>query len=212
MTKPHVLMTLPHMGTTCKATEQAVRQLMQDDRVRLTIEDCTSVPYENNLNQAIKRFKAEEFDYWFNLDSDNAPTRNPFDLIFLDLDVVGCPYPSFKMDKWPAENPFFFSAYEWVPSERAFRPHLNKSGLQEVDAVSSGCMLVARRVLLAVTQPLLRRYDSDGIVTMGCDLSFCTKAKEAGFRVWSHFDYPCRHYKEVDLLQILQIMAEERDG
>lgn len=214
MDKPHVLLTRPHMGMFHVSNAQAIDQIRRDSSVRLTEHPCTSVPYENNLNTAIRDvFLKGDFDYWLNIDADNAPRRNPLDLINLDLDIVACPYPSIKMDKFPAESPFFWSAYDWSPE--GYRPHVfqpEHGELQPVDAVSSGCMLVARRVLLAVKQPLLRLFDDDGVVTRGCDLSFCSKAREAGFRIWSHYGYLCGHQKTVDLLDMLQIIAEAGDG
>lgn len=213
MDKPRVLLSLPHMGSHHFANSTAVEALMMpDQRVQLGITRPSARPYENNLNQVIKKFIDEGWDYWINLDDDQAPINNPIDLVFLDKDIVGLPTPSFKFGQPGAKHPFFWSVYSWDAQERAYRPYeykLETGPLQEVDAVGSGCWVVARRVLLALSQPLLRRYDKDGIVTMGCDLSFCTKAREQGFKIYAHYDYPCRHFKTIDVLEVMKVLAGE---
>ncbi|KKM60632.1 hypothetical protein LCGC14_1539850, partial [marine sediment metagenome] len=49
-----------------------------------------------------------------------------------------------------------------------------------------------------------RIWNSDGTVDVGSDYNFCRKAKELGFRVWTHYDYPCRHFNEMDLIEAVQ--------
>lgn len=209
MSKPRVLLSLPHTGSHHVANSSAVEQLMiPDRRVELTIVRPSARPYENNLNQVIKHFIDGPWDYWINLDDDQAPLKNPIDLVFLDLDVVGCPTPSFKENQPGAEHPFFWSVYSWA--ETGYCPYQYVSdgnSLKEVDAVGSGCWVVARRVLLALQQPMLRRYNEHGIVEMGCDLSFCTKAREADFKIYAHYDYPCSHFKTIDILKVMALLA-----
>ena len=216
MDKPKVLLSLPNMGSSHVANSAAVESMMlTDDRVRLHVVRCSAIPVENNQNQVIKQFLAGDWDYWINLDDDQAPVRNPIDLVFMDKDVVGLPTPVFKHDEVEGENPFYWNVYSWDEQEQVHRPHQAKKedgALQEVDAVGSGCWVVARRVLETVKQPMLRRYDDDGIVVMGGDLSFCSKARAAGFKVFAHSDYACRHFKTVDLYELLRLLLRAREG
>jgi hypothetical protein len=196
------------MGSHCVANSEFVEKvLMRDRRVALDIIRPSAVPYENNLNRVIKLILESDYDYWLNIDDDQAPIANPLDLIQLDKDIIGCPTPSIKLGQ-NGKHPFFWSVYS--QDSEGYRPYVvkpNLGNLQEVDAVGSGCMLVARRVLEVTKQPMLRRYDEFGMVSMGADLSFCNKAKSQGFKIWAHYDYLCSHYRAVDILEVMRAIA-----
>jgi GT2 family glycosyltransferase len=136
------------------------------------------------------------------MDSDNPPMasrgRNPLELAELDKDVVVLPTPIFH-GGW--KNPFLFNCYDVADDGDGYVEHHPQEGLQEVDVGGSGCMLIARRVLEALAPiPFRCGNDENGIQIYGEDFMFCEKAREKGFSIWSHFDYVCHHYKEVDLL------------
>lgn len=207
MSKPSCLISIPTTGWVHKAHLACVMHLAADDRVRATILPRTAVPLENNLNGIVKLVLDGGHDFWLNIDADNAPTKNPLDLIDLNLDIVGLPYPSIKFDGEPSHWPVFWSAFDFDEDACGYREHGHKEGdrpLQEVDAVGSGCMLVSRRVLEGLRHPFSRLYDDDGLVIRGVDMQFCARAKAAGFQVWAHYGYPARHFKEVDLLELIK--------
>jgi hypothetical protein len=82
--------------------------------------------------------------------------------------------------------------------------------LQEVDAIGSGCFLVSRRVMLALKdkQPFMRTWNKDGLVEVGGDYSFCRKVKEAGFKIWAHYDYTCDHFNELPLRETINSFGQ----
>ena len=214
MEKPRVLLSLPHMGSTHVATVTAVENMMLgDQRVELQVVRPMAVPIENNLNQVIKKFLEGDWDYWINLDNDQAPLQNPIDLVFLDKDVIGLPTPAVKFGQPGWASPFFWSVYAWDQDAQRYKTYVYKPDqgpIQEVDAVGAGCWVVARRVLEAVSQPMLREYDEYGIVKQGIDLAFCTKVRAQGFKIYAHYEYLCRHFKEVDLYEVMQELAKKK--
>ncbi len=216
MDKPRVLLSLPHMGTSHVANSAAVESMMLvDQRVQLHVARSSGRPIESNLNGIVRNFLAGDWDYWINLDDDQTPLKNPIDLVFLDKDVIGLPTPAMGPADRESLNPFHFNVYDWDAGENSFTVHKVAAGdepLQEVDAVGSGCWVVARRVLEKVKKPLSSVFDDDGVRAMGGDLSFCLKAKEAGFKIYAHYDYPCRHFKTVDLYEIMRLMAAAKAG
>jgi hypothetical protein len=169
---------------------------MQDDRVDATVMLPTHSPYVHNLHECRRTFLAGPYDYWLSMDDDN-----PLDLVFLDLDVVGCPTPVWANMK-PGDRPVYWNALDEV--DDGFKPHEPCHGLQEVDAVGSGCILVARRVMEALTAPFLREWNEEGLVETGGDFAFCKRARAAGFRVFAHFDYPCHHFNELEIGEVVQ--------
>ena len=76
-----------------------------------------------------------------------------------------------------------------------------------MDAFGTGCFLVARRVFEDEEMqkaPFERKLYLDGRVHKGNDMSFCERARERGFEIWTHYGYPCRHFVEIDLLELIR--------
>lgn len=212
-----VLITVPNEHWIHRQVVAVVcRLLLHDRRYQLDVRFPAAKPYENNQHQIVREFLHEGFDFWLSMDSDNPPIRNPLDLIALDRDVIGLPTPVWH---WKGggdhERPIHWNAYRYDAEADAYREYLPRDGLQQVDAIGTGCFVIARRVFEhpamqrgAFTRKLL----PDGVVDRGNDFSFSERAREAGFALWCHFDYPCRHFNEIDLhdaaLAIKGLMVE----
>ena len=84
-----------------------------------------------------------------------------------------------------------------------------EKGLIEIDSTGTGILLTSRRVLEALKAPFERKYDEDGIEELGQDLYFSSKAKDAGFRIFSHLDYIAKHYKEIDLSVVDEVRSKD---
>ena len=209
-----VLVSCANDGWICRQTAAALDRIRADPRYDVTVDTPQATPYENNLDQVVVRFLDGPWAWWFNLDADNWPERDPLELIDLDLDVVGLPYPNAKFTT-PGAWPLFWSVFRQTPDglHKAADYDPAAGPLVRADAVGSGCMLVARRVLAAIPAPFLREYDADGVVVRGTDLAFCARVRAAGFRVWTHYDYPAHHLKSIDLLGLMAALAaRETEG
>ena len=169
----------------------------------------TWTPYEHNIHRCMNQAIEDGADFMLSMDCDNPPTRNPLELVDLDLDlpldVVGLPTPVWH-SAVIGDRPWYLNAYDYVPAEDAYRPHEPCEGLQEVDAIGSGCFLVARRVLVAMQneQPFLRKWNADGTVHKGADIAFCERARAKGFHIWAHYDYVCEHVQSLPLLEVIR--------
>lgn len=207
-----VYLTVPNgSGKIHKMVHFAIYKMLADRRYQIRHDCPTHSPYVNNLHHCIKDFLRGGEDFWLSMDDDNPPINNPLDLIEYDCDLIGLPTPVW-CNKVKGDRPWYFNALKWDDKEQAYRPHLNTNGLQEVDAVGSGCFLVARRVILKLKdqQPFMRQWNQDGTVEVGGDYSFCQKVKAAGFKVWTHFDYPCHHFNEVSLIEVIEAINNMR--
>lgn len=181
-------------------------KLLVDGRYKLHFSCPSHRPFENNLHHIIKDFVAGEFDYWLSIDHDNPPLGNPLDLIELDIDIVGFPTPIWHYEGKVGETPVYWNGYDYDPREDAYRQHLSREGLQEVDAIGTGCFLVARRVFDSPEMrhgAFQRTWNEDGTVRLGADLAFCQRAKRLGFRIYCDYQRPCRHFGEHDLHEIV---------
>ena len=170
-------------------------------------------PIANNRNLIAKRFLESDYDYLLMIDSDVVPPRDPLDLVVLDKDIIGLPCFVWN-SKVSRDHPLYLVVMEHIPG-KGFRPLpmdpqagltcKSKDG-RPIDAVGTGAILIARRVLEEVKAPFERRFDQDGVQTMGLDYSFCLKARQAGFTVWTHMDYVCSHWVTVDLKDIARLV------
>jgi len=201
--RPRIYINVPNLNWVHYSVAAALLRYRLDNRVDVNVELSTHRPYVQNLNRGVKNFMESDYDFWLNMDADNAPKRNPFDLAFLDRDVIGLAVPIWKdrLDekKKLVRGHCFLSGMKRV-TKTGYAPHqVYDQGIQEVDAVGSGCMMVARRVFEGMNAPFMRKFNKEGLVTLGCDYYFSQKAKRNGWRIWCHFDYICRHFKELEL-------------
>jgi GT2 family glycosyltransferase len=183
-------------------------KLASDRRHNCNIIVPTHNPYENNLHHIVNDFVAGNYDYWLNIDADNPPMNNPLDLIELDKDIIGCPTPVYHFtDKIKGERPWYENAYTYVPEKGEYKEHLPKQGLQKVDAVGTGCILIARRVFDRPEMrkgAFTRKLYSDGTVHKGNDISFCERARMYGFEIFAHYDYRCQHFNEIEMHEVIR--------
>lgn len=182
--------------------------LARDNRFLIDPIWPTHNPYENNLNHIVKDFVHGGYDYWLNIDSDNPPMKNPLDLIELNLDIVGLPTPiwHFAGNEPPGERPIYWNGYDYVPKADAYMEHLPREGLQRVDAIGTGCFLISKRVFqdsYLRKGPFLREYNEDGTIRKGNDIAFSEKARNQGFKLYVHYEYPCFHFNELELNEIV---------
>jgi len=188
--------------------------LLMDRRYKVHIQMPAHKPYVNNLHQCTKEFLKRGDDYWLNIDADNPPINNPLDLVELDLDLIGLPTPIWHFVGKENERPIYLNAYDYLSEKDAYIEHLPHEGLQEVDAVGTGCFLVSKRVMLnklvkpsGNTNGFHRTWGEDGTMEKGNDISFCERVRRAGFKIYAHYDYQCDHFCENSLRETARAMG-----
>lgn len=200
-------------GITCtgdgwvhKLVVMAWIRILQDPRFQTRLSFPVHRPFENALHHAVAEFLDGDAEWFLNIDSDNPPTSNPLELIGAGFDVIGVATPVYHCDaSKPGDRPWYLNAYRQVEGGyQEFRP---QQGIQDVDAVGTGCILIHRRVLedpVLRLAPFRRTTDESGRVEYGNDLNFCRRAKERGFRIGCDFRSPCEHFVEIPLLEAIQ--------
>jgi hypothetical protein len=200
-----VYITVPNdNGWMHKHVHFAVMKMMMDKRHKQRHDCPTHRPYVHNLHKCMKDFLNGGEDFWLSIDADNPPMANPLDLIDLDLDIVGFPTPVWH-SLVKGDQPWYLNAMDADAEKDGWKPHWPAEGLQRVDAIGSGCMLISRRVALHFEDqgPFMREW-KDGLVTKGGDYMFSQRAIAAGFEIYAAFHRPCRHYNEVELRETIQ--------
>jgi hypothetical protein len=216
MQNKKILITVPNTKWIHKSVVHILLKLQMDGRYSITTKLPSARPYENNLNQIVRDFLDGEYDFWLSIDVDNAPLRNPLDLIELDKDIIGLPTPIWHFEnKKKGERPIYWNGYDYSPEDLAYKEHLPREGLQRVDAIGTGCFLIARRVFLNPEMQqgsFVRKLNMDGSVEKGNDISFCERARDQGFEIYCHYDYPCHHIMELDLHEAAYAIKELING
>ncbi|HDZ77136.1 MAG TPA: class I SAM-dependent methyltransferase [Candidatus Omnitrophica bacterium] len=201
--KKHILITVPNVHWIHQHVTHRLLMLQKDIRYNLTFKLPSHKPYVNNLHHIVNDFISGNYDFWLNIDADNPPQENPLDLIELDKDIIGLPTPIWHFtNKGNNERPVYWNAYDYLSEKDAYAEHEPKKGLQKVDAVGTGCILIARRVFenpIMRQGAFMRKWNKDGTVDKGNDMAFAEIARNQGFNIYAHYDYPCDHMSELSL-------------
>lgn len=198
--KLKILVTVIHQGWMRPEMFGALSNMFADPRATVKFASICDRPYENALNGARKLAKDGNYDFWFTFDHDNVPKRNVIDLAFLGRDIVGMPYIGSQHNNGKMELAFLAMDKK---EDGKYLDHREMTGLQKVDAVASGALMLSKKVIDSPKVVFIREWSPEGFATRGVDFNFCDKAIKEGFDVFAHYDYPASHYKEIDLLTLV---------
>jgi GT2 family glycosyltransferase len=158
----------------------------------LSIELTEDKPIEHCRNSIVQRFLASKNEWLIMIDNDVVPPQNMLELINLDKDILILPVPICQF------NSIMYNVY-LLDKEGYWEPVKNRKGLIEINSGGTGAIIIRRNILEKIEAPFERNYDKKGLAILGSDLFFCTKAKELGYRIYTHMDFVCSHYRTVDL-------------
>lgn len=173
---------------------QVINLLIQNDSYRLMLTYPAAKPITNNRNTIVQKFLATDCDYLMMIDSDVIPPANILNLADFDKDIIT---PLMFVKQKGTLIPLFLNRNKDGMYDAA--DYLRKTGLQEVDATGTGCIIIKREVLENIKHPFENVYDEDGVKTLGNDFYFCQRVKKLGYRVWVHLDYVASHHSTQDL-------------
>lgn len=209
--KKKVMVNVLNEGTTSAGWETQLMAWMQEksDRYEFQIFFPTGRPIPDNRHKIVKQFLEGDWDYLVMLDDDNPCYKNIFELLDLNLPVVGGVYPGKN------ETGIILFAFETALKDGkvTFKqlPLDKREGLQRVGAVATGLMVIRRDVLEKIAKkgwkPFEEKFDEDGVLEYGDDIGFCMKCQELKIPVYAHFNYIGSHWKTVDLLWVADLVA-----
>jgi len=176
--------------------------------ITLRFSKITGIDY--NRNAIVNDFLKTENKWLLMIDSDNPPINNPLNLIEFNKDVMCLPTMMWRGVDGPDGNEgLAYNVYKKIRGGWKTFVYDGKNKLFQADRVGTGCILIKRRVLEKIKAPFASKTDKKtGMRTLGEDVNFSDKAKRAGFKLYGHWDYSCSHYKEVDLLDVAQLLIK----
>jgi len=185
-------------------------QITLDKRYNVTLRFSKVTGVDYNRNTIVNDFLKTKCQWLIMIDDDNPPLRNPLDLIEFNKDVMCLPTMMWRgVDSPDGNEGLAYNVYKKVKGGWKTFVYDGKNKLFQADRVGSGCILIKRKTLEKIPAPFISMVDKKtGMRVLGEDVFFSDKAKKAGFKLWGHWDYSCSHYKEVDLLDVAQLLIK----
>lgn len=157
-------------------------------------------PVDVARNYAVDIFLRTDRDYLLFVDDDTIPPMNVLEMVNYQKPVIAAPVYIYQGGML-VPNIFrkaFVNQLGYVPWQGC-----EFTGLQKVEAVGTGCVLIHRSVFSHIEKPFFKtEMDTQGLKVLGEDLYFSKKVGEAGIEIWADTDKICGHIKTVDLASI----------
>lgn len=174
-----------------------ITRLRERNEYDLIISYPANKPISYNRNKVVKRFLETDADFLLMIDGDCPPPEDILEMADHDKDIIGAVAFGYLNNMLV---PFVMKknkmgSYDMADAEIG-------SGVVECDAIGSGVMMIARRVLEKMPYPFRNEYDPEGMKTKGLDFNFCERAKKLGFRVWADTNKLASHWTTIDLKTI----------
>lgn len=192
-----VLLGIPTGGEFNYRLVPKIVEICKDPRHEVELYISYMVGNEANRNAITKYFLSGDYDYLLMIDTDQVPLVNPLDMLKHDKDVMSMP-TILNVD-----------GLVWGVYDKCNEPGFlvngrttRGEGIEKVYAVSTGCILIKRRVLLSLNPPFVPVRDKDDRRLVTQDMAFCVRCENSGFEVWVDWDRVCAHYKEINLTSI----------
>lgn len=152
-------------------------------------------------NRIVQQFLQTDCKYLAMVDDDIAPPVNFVDLLLPCMD-------DFAMVSLPHAHPYpgdpsllSFSVYDLVfPGGSLLRTKDVFVGLNECDAVATGCVLISRESLIQLGPHPFRMEHDPTATIQSDDMLFCADLRTAGFKIGALWmGLPVEHYNTVNL-------------
>lgn len=191
-------MVIPTEGGMHEMTAMTAAQFSQ--RKDVTFLTARGRPVDYVRNSAVDILLAnKESTHLFFMDSDTACPLEAIDsLLALDVPIAcGCYVVLMR------EGP------RWALSKRGTDGHhrlISKLQKQpfEVDGGGAGCLLVKREVFEKIEWPWFKWINNPDRSQLTEDIYFFNKVWEAGYKVIAHPGVIAKHYKEINITQLLK--------
>src|SRR5689334_16187326 len=175
---------------------RAFNGLQVPDGVTLMTEQCRSPYIANNQNMLARVFLQSDADYYWLINDDQIyPMNTLARLLSYQKDVI---VPLCLRHDIPME-PLIYDRVDPECSDSFYYHYLKKDDPKLLEVVGSGGggMLIHRRVFEAIPDPWWETHTAyvpgQPPTQSTEDLDFCTKVREAGFKIWCATDVPVGH-------------------
>ena len=158
-------------------------------------------PIDHARNTIVNDFLHTDCSHLMMVDDDIVPPFEALErLLFHNKDIVAAACPLIGPNK---EGDLITTMNAYNLNKDKEYIIVESTGLQMVDAVGTGCMMIQREVFENMrVAPFVTEYNADGIKYRGEDLNFCYQAKLNGIDTYVDFNIKCKHIKPCNLLKL----------
>ncbi|HIJ66808.1 MAG TPA: hypothetical protein HPP51_00795 [Planctomycetes bacterium] len=202
-----ILLIIPTGGGVHERTAAVAAHLSREENVDMGI--MRGRPGCYNRNNAVRIFLAnKQYTHLFFLDSDTEPPLDAIEKLLKcnALIATGC-YAVQMRDglRWAMAYRDSVGKY-WLQKKRP-----SKKIRFRVDAAGAGCLLIHRKVLEAIKWPWFRWLENEDGTQISDDIFFFKKAAEHGFTAICEPAVECRHYKEMEITQLMKLLEQAKE-
>lgn len=211
MDKKKIYMGFPTNGSVVDAQAYALRALQEryGDKVEFVYPEklVNRIFHDFARNAIVEEFLESDCDVLWMLDSDVVPPTHVLDLVTVHWEkweVSGAAYPVFMTQPGEELKQLVFTAYRGTNGLGMGPSRIPYSGEDLVDGLATGCLFIKRDVFKKLEKPYFEfKYDeTNRKMREGEDLGFCLKLQKLGIKFFTDFSMVCKHYKNVDLLEM----------
>jgi GT2 family glycosyltransferase len=203
--KPRIFIAIPNNGWI--HTELMIRLIEWTHDPELSIHlkaPIGLVPHDNARNTCVKEFLEDYYDYLLFIDNDIVPPPNALrELLNADKDIIAPLCLTWKDDDNGLGFPMPVALR--YNEEGLYKPYYGK-GIEETDAITGGMFLVKREVYEKMDRPFAFTYHTNGTVIYSEDFYFCQQAQKLGYKLYTHYELICKHYKNIDIKEVSDLM------
>lgn len=206
----------PSIGNTATAQFFQMRNYERDygDKIEFVWPEKAvyRIFHDYARNEIVKEFLKTDCDVLFMLDADIVPPNRLMELVTKHYDkwlISGASYPIWM------NNQIVFTVYGQADQknkklELIEVPKVIEEQTSYVDGLATGCLFIKREIFEQhVEMPYFEFvYDEDRKMRIGEDLGFALKLHEKGIKYFTDFSMVCKHYKNVDLLDMSNFVTE----
>lgn len=183
------------------------------NKYRLTISTAWGNPTSSNRNAIAREFRFNESkpEWLAMIDDDTIPPPDFLDVLDWYADVILFPAPCWKPMTGRSTLPVVWNletdAGTFVPAH--LLPNPQQAPILPVRGGGTGALLIRRAVIEhpVMQWPFRDEFDEDGVRSVGHDLTFCHRAREAGFEVAASLRHLCEHFNDVPLKELAATLA-----
>jgi GT2 family glycosyltransferase len=204
--KKKIFIAVLNQGFIRTELTNIMTQLSQDDRYVLMATYPAEKPIANNRNTVVRKFLESDCDYLLMMDNDCPPNSidRLIEMADYDKDIIGGLCFGYLKEMIV---PFCMKKNEEGTYNIA--DVCEGGGVMECDAIGSGNMMIARRVLENIDFPFRNEYDKEGIKIKGLDFNFCARAKKKGYKVWCDTSLICSHWTTINLSVVWKTLQKQ---
>jgi hypothetical protein len=172
-----------------------------------------ATPLHAARNLLVELFLKTDCEYLFFIDDDVVPPSDALDeLIEADKDIIMPLTLMIKPITEEAAVPVPQSMRNHDPTKEGYKPCWG-TGIEEVDTIGGAAFFVKRKVFEEKPYKFRFEYYPNGRRKKGADVAFSEDMRARGYKLYAHYDLPCQHIRQVDLLRIykaLSLLAKEK--